>query len=262
MTSSPKTVLNKPAHLAALHIHHAYHSRGAHVLAVDEVSFALAPQTFTCLVGPSGCGKSTLLRILAGLLIPTSGTVQLGGEVLTRPQRRIGFVFQNPNLLPWRTVAGNLRLPLDLAGLGRAEAQSRINDMLALLGLSDFRRAYPSALSGGMAQRVAIGRALISQPEILLMDEPFGALDALTREYLSAELLRLWSHEQKTVLMVTHSLREAVLLADRVLVLSPRPARLVLDLPITLPRPRTLDLLTDAHFVALEAELRGALRMA
>ena len=159
------------------------------------------------------------------------------------PQRRIGIVFQKANLMPWRTVYGNLTLPLELAGLPADERERRAQAMLELTGLEGFADAYPAALSGGMAQRVAIGRALIHYPEVLLLDEPFGALDALTREQMSEELLRIWAKYRKTVLMVTHSIPEAVLLADRVLVMSPRPGRLIEDVAIPLPRPRSLDLL-------------------
>jgi NitT/TauT family transport system ATP-binding protein len=197
--------------------------------------------------------------LLAGLLPPQAGEVKLGGEALRGPDRRIGLAFQEPNLLPWRTVEKNLALPLELAGRPRADQNRAVAAMLALLGLSEFRRAYPPALSGGMAQRLSIGRALIAQPEVLLLDEPFGALDALTREQMSEELLRIWEHQQITVLMITHSIQEAVLLADRVLVMSPRPGRVLAEIPIPLARPRHLALLSQADFVALAAQVRAAL---
>jgi NitT/TauT family transport system ATP-binding protein len=171
-------------------------------------------------------------------------------------------VFQQANLMPWRTVYGNLTLPLELAGLSAAEIDRRARAMLELTGLDGFAETYPAALSGGMAQRVAIGRALIHDPEVLLLDEPFGALDALTRETMSEELLRIWSRHRKTVLMVTHSIPEAVLLADRVLVLSPRPGRILCDQPVTLARPRSLELLHEPEFVALTERLRRAIRPA
>ena len=247
--------------LAAEHISHAYPVRGEMLAVLEDVSLALTRESFVCLIGPSGCGKSTLLRILSGLLRPRAGQVRLEGQPITHPQRRIGLVFQQANLMPWRTVRGNLALPLQLAGLSARRVQERTSAMLELIGLRGFAGTYPAALSGGMAQRVAIGRALIHDPEVLLLDEPFGSLDALTREHMSEELLRLWNERRKTVLMVTHSIPEAVLLADRVLVFSPRPGRVVRDVPIPLPRPRSLRLLHDPHFVALTERLRQAIRL-
>jgi NitT/TauT family transport system ATP-binding protein len=242
--------------LAAEQISHLYPGPNGGVLALDNVTLGLSRESFVCLVGPSGCGKSTILRILAGLLAPTSGRALLDGQPITRAQRRIGIVFQKANLMPWRTVYGNLTLPLELAGLPSAERERRAQSMLELTGLQGFADTYPAALSGGMAQRVAIGRALIHYPEVLLMDEPFGSLDALTREQMSEELLRIWAKHRKTMLMVTHSIPEAVLLADRVLVMSPRPGRLVADVAIPLPRPRSLDVLHRPDFVALTEQLR------
>ena len=248
--------------LAAEGISHTYSDPSGDVLALNDVSLQLSRESFVCLVGPSGCGKSTLLRILAGLLPPTAGRVLLEDQPITRAQRRIGVVFQKANLMPWRTVHANLSLPLELAGLPPSERLQRTEAMLDLTGLAGFANAYPGALSGGMAQRVAIGRALIHNPEVLLLDEPFGALDALTRETMSEELLRMWAKHRKTVLMVTHSIPEAVLLADRVLVMSPRPGRLICDLPVPLPRPRNLDLLHRPDFVALTEQLRRSIRPA
>jgi NitT/TauT family transport system ATP-binding protein len=242
--------------LAAEQISHLYPGPNGGVLALDDVTLSLSRESFVCLVGPSGCGKSTLLRILAGLLAPTSGRALLDGQPITHAQRRIGIVFQKANLLPWRTVYGNLTLPLELAGLPPAERERRAQSMLELTGLTGFAETYPAALSGGMAQRVAIGRALIHYPEVLLMDEPFGSLDALTREQMSEELLHIWAKHRKTMLMVTHSIPEAVLLADRVLVMSPRPGQLVADVAIPLPRPRSLDVLHRPDFVALTEQLR------
>lgn len=244
--------------LAAEAISHTYDR--LHVL--DNITLKLSRESFVCLVGPSGCGKSTLLRILAGLLDPTNGQILLDSQPITRAQRRIGIVFQQANLMPWRSVQANLALPLELAGVPGPERQSRTDAMLELTGLTGFAHAYPGSLSGGMAQRVAIGRALIHNPEVLLLDEPFGALDALTREQMSEELLRIWAKYRKTVLMVTHSIPEAVLLADRVLVMSPRPGRLICDLPVPLSRPRSLDLLHRPDFVALTERLRRSIRPA
>jgi len=242
--------------LSTEHISHIYTGGTVDIQALDDVTLRLARESFVCLVGPSGCGKSTLLRILAGLLVPTSGRVLLEDYPITRPQRRIGIVFQKANLMPWRTVYGNLVLPLELAGLSAEERAERTDAVLDLTGLAGFAETYPAELSGGMAQRVAIGRALIHYPEVLLLDEPFGALDALTREQMSEELLRIWLKYRKTVFMVTHSIPEAVLLADRVLVMSPRPGALVADVTIPLPRPRSLDLLHQPAFVALTEQLR------
>ncbi len=248
--------------LAAEHISHSYSGAGADVAALDDITLGVSRESFVCLVGPSGCGKSTLLRILAGLLPPTTGRALLDGVPITRAQRRIGIVFQKANLMPWRTVYGNISLPLELAGMPPDAIDERMNGMLELTGLTGFADAYPAALSGGMAQRVAIGRALIHDPEVLLLDEPFGALDALTRETMGEELLHIWARHRKTVLMVTHSIPEAVLLADRVLVLSPRPGHILHDQPIPLPRPRSLELLHESTFVALTERLRHAIRPA
>ncbi|MBN2305608.1 MAG: ABC transporter ATP-binding protein [Anaerolineae bacterium] len=246
--------------LAAEHISHTYSGPNGGIPALHDVTLHLSRESFVCLVGPSGGGKSTLLRILAGLLHPSEGQARLESEPITRAQRRIGIVFQQANLMPWRTVTGNLSLPLELAGIPLAERQQRTQAMIELTGLDGFEDVYPAALSGGMAQRVAIGRALIHDPEVLLLDEPFGSLDALTREQMGEELLRIWARHRKTVLMVTHSIPEAVLLADRVLVMSPRPGRLVNDITIPLPRPRALDLLHRSDFVALTERLRHSIR--
>ncbi|NLX08428.1 MAG: ABC transporter ATP-binding protein [Chloroflexi bacterium] len=249
-----------PAILAAEQISHVYTGPSGDVPALDHVSLGLSRESFVCLVGPSGCGKSTLLRILAGLLRPTAGRALLEGQPITRAQRRIGIIFQKSNLMPWRTVYSNLSLPLELAGVPVEEQARRTLAMLELTGLQNFAEAYPAELSGGMAQRVAIGRALIHDPEVLLLDEPFGALDALTREQMSEELLHIWARARKTVLMVTHSIPEAVLLADRVLVMSPRPGRIIADIEIPLLRPRSLDLLHRSDFVALTERLRRSIR--
>jgi NitT/TauT family transport system ATP-binding protein len=255
------TVPDRPL-LAAERISHTYTGGTGDILALTDVTLRLARESFVCLVGPSGCGKSTLLRILAGLLIPTVGRVLLEDQPILSPQRRIGIVFQKANLMPWRTVYGNLALPLELAGLPATEREERTAAMLELTGLDGFADAYPAELSGGMAQRVAIGRALIHYPEVLLLDEPFGALDALTREQMSEELLRIWLKYRKTVFMVTHSIPEAVLLADRVLVMSPRPGTLIADMTIPLARPRSLELLHQPEFVALTEQLRRQIQTA
>ncbi len=230
--------------------------------ALGPVSFSICPQEFVCVLGPSGSGKSTLLRVLAGLIHPTAGKYQFScGE-----HPRIGFVFQQANLMPWRTVLENIILPLEVQGMDRALAISKARDMVELVGLGGFESSLPRDLSGGMAQRVAIARALIHDPDILLLDEPFGSLDALTRERMWMELSRIWQASQsaasnagKTVLMVTHSISEALFLADRVLVLTTRPGKLRLDLDVDLPRPRLDEIRYTAHFGELARRLKEAI---
>lgn len=228
--------------------------------AVADISFTVAPGEFLCIVGPSGCGKTTLLQLLGGLLPPTEGQVLLAGSPLTDPPSEISIVFQKPNLMPWRTVLDNVILPLQIQAVPANETRKRAQETLTLVGLSEFAEAYPKELSGGMEQRVAVGRALIQQPSILLLDEPFGALDALTRERLNSELLRLWTRQNLTAIMVTHNIREAVFLADRVLALSPRPATISAEFLIDLPRPRPNGIQYSETFGALAYEIRQAIR--
>ena len=230
---------------------------GLHVL--DDISFAIPNEEFVCILGPSGSGKSTLLRVLAGLLPPSSGQVFYSGEALTGPRREIGLVFQKANLMPWRTVLENITLPLELQGFPPEETRQRAQQLVRLVGLDGFEEALPRDLSGGMAQRVAIARALVHDPGVLLMDEPFGSLDALTRERMGDELLRIWQARRKTVVMVTHAIPEAIYLADRVLVLSPRPGKLRLDLKIDLPRPRTDAMRYTQAFGELAQRLRDSI---
>lgn len=222
--------------------------------ALSSTSFTVCPQEFVCLLGPSGSGKSTLLRILAGLLQPTAGTFVFAGG-----PPKIGMVFQQANLMPWRTVLENILLPLELDGTPEAERRTRARELVELVSLQGFEENRPRDLSGGMAQRVAIARALVHDPDILLLDEPFGSLDALTRERMWSELSRIWQARQKTVLMVTHSIGEALFLADRVLVLSQRPGRVKLDLKVDLPRPRQDDIRYTAHFGKLAKKLKEAI---
>ncbi len=226
---------------------------------LEQITFSVRPQEFVCVLGPSGSGKTTLLRVLAGLLPPTAGEVRIEGELLTGPLRRSGFVFQKANLMPWRTVRENITLPLEMHNVPQDEAETRALALINLVGLQGFVNALPADLSGGMAQRVAIARALIHNPDILLLDEPFGALDALTRERMGMELLRIWQTHRKTVIMVTHSISEALFLADRVLVLTQRPARLKLDLPVNLPRPRGEETHYSPQFAQLSRQLRAAI---
>jgi NitT/TauT family transport system ATP-binding protein len=229
---------------------------GDEVVALSDVSLTVARNEFVCLVGPSGCGKSTLLRLVAGLVTLTSGTVAVGGTVVTEPREDTGIVFQAPTLLPWASILDNVLFPLDMMGKLDAAGRARARDLLALVGLSGFEGTYPRELSGGMQQRAGICRALVHDPDILLMDEPFGALDALTREELTIELMRICRERPKTILFVTHSIPEAVLLADRVVVMSPRPGRIAEIIDVPLPRPRDFDMEARSEFQAITRRIR------
>jgi NitT/TauT family transport system ATP-binding protein len=228
--------------------------------ALDRVSFQVGAGEFLCIVGPSGCGKSTLLRVLGGLVKPTSGKIYFREELLTAPRRQIGFVFQKANLMPWRTILKNVTLPLEIKGLKAEEAGQQARELLKLVGLEGFEDAHPHELSGGMEQRVAIARALIHDPAILLLDEPFGSLDALTRERMNLELLRIWRARRKTVVMVTHNIQEAIFLADRILVMSSRPGHIETTVSVPLPRPRRLEMLYSDDFGTLSRQVRQAIR--
>ena len=216
--------------------------------ALDRVSLEVREGEFLAVVGPSGCGKSTLLRLIAGLLAPISGEILLKKKPVRGPQTDLGIVFQSPVLLEWRTVLDNVLLQLELRGMDPGPYRDRAHELLAQVGLGEFADRYPRELSGGMKQRAAIVRALIHDPPLLLMDEPFGALDALTREQMRIDLEALWATTRKTVVFITHSIDEAVLLADRVIVMSARPGRIERVLPISLPRPRGLEARRAAHF--------------
>ncbi len=227
--------------------------------ALEGLSFEVNQGEFVCLIGPSGCGKSTLLRLVAGLLPPTGGEVRLEGAPLRAPGRRVGLVFQQPALLPWRTVAQNIALPLQMKGVVAQERERQVRTLIEIVGLTGFEGEFPANLSGGMAQRTAIARAIAQNPEVLLLDEPFGSLDALTRKRMGAELLRIWQTHRRTVLMVTHSVEEAALLADRILVLSPRPGRLIAEITVDLPRPRDPSLRLEPAFQEVALQLQQAL---
>jgi NitT/TauT family transport system ATP-binding protein len=209
--------------------------------AVENCSLATQEGEFVCILGPSGCGKTTLLRIAAGLIPPTAGEVYFEGRRVSGPPPDIGMVFQRPVLLPWRSSLDNVLLPIEFLGKDTRAMRTRALELLQLVGLAGFERRYPYELSGGMQQRVAISRALIHDPKMLLMDEPFGALDAMTRDIMNLELQRIWLERRKTVLFVTHSIDEAVFLADRVIIMSKRPGRIVEDLAVKLDRPRKLE---------------------
>lgn len=229
------------------------------LLALQDVSFEVGKSEFVSVVGASGCGKTTLLKIIAGLIPHSSGEVRIGGSSVKGPRKDIGFVFQQPVLLPWRTVLENTLLPIEVMGLPREEYGKRALDILDRVGLSGFSDKYPFELSGGMQQRVAITRALVYDPDVLLLDEPFGALDAMTRESLNLELLRIWSDHRKTVLFVTHSISEAIFLSDRVVALTPRPGRLADVVEVDLPRPRRLDVIQTEAFGMLAKRIRSLL---
>ena len=229
------------------------------IAALRDIDFTVGEGEFLSIVGPSGCGKSTLLKILAGLMPASHGEALLNGTPIAGPRRDIGMVFQSPVLFPWRTVLANALLPIDVQRLWRESMLERVKSLIALVGLSGFEHRYPWELSGGMQQRVALVRALIHDPALLLMDEPFGALDALTRESMNVELQRIWLDRRKTVVFVTHSTSEAVFLADRVVVMTPRPGRIGDMLKIDLPRPRTLDLMTTEAFGTYVRRIRTGL---
>lgn len=232
-----------------------FHDENGTLEALRDINLYLASQEFVSLIGPSGCGKTTLIRIIAGLLQPTVGKVTF--KIAKQP--RIGIVFQQANLMPWRSVRGNITLPLEIQRVEKQQAEKAAQDWIAIAGLQGFENTWPRDLSGGMAQRVAIARALVQDPDLLLLDEPFGSLDALTREKMGEELLRIWQSKQKTVLMVTHSISEALLLSDRILVLSSRPGTIIMDLPVRLKRPRTEEMRYSPDFQKLARKLRGSI---
>jgi NitT/TauT family transport system ATP-binding protein len=232
---------------------------GGHVHALQRIDLSIAAGQFASVIGASGCGKTTLMRIVAGLEQDYGGRVAIAGRVHSGPSRDIGIVFQDPNLLPWRTILNNVMLPAEVLKLDRSAALERARWLIGLVGLAGFEDKYPSELSGGMRQRAAIARALVHDPSVLLMDEPFGALDALTRETMNIELLKIWTAAKKTVFMITHSISEAVFMSDRVIVMTPRPGRVVDDVLIDLPRPRTIEMMSEASFGEYTLKLRRRL---
>jgi len=232
---------------------------GGSVFALSDISLALADGEFVSVVGPSGCGKSTLMKLLAGIIPGSAGQIYFRGQLASRAQRGMGVVFQSPVLLPWLTVLENVLLPVRVLRMKRGPAEERGRRLLALVGLDGFEGKYPKELSGGMQQRTSIARSLIHDPGILLMDEPFGALDALTRENISMELQRIWLANRKTVFFITHSILEAVFLSDRVLVMSARPGRILREFRIPFARPRDFDLTTSLEFNHYMKEIRHLL---
>jgi len=228
--------------------------------ALNQINVSVDKEQFICVVGPSGSGKSTLVRVLAGLLAPTAGEVILDGRPIDKPRQGVGIVFQKANLMPWRSVLSNITLPLEINHIPQPEANKRAAELIELVGLTGFENWLPHDLSGGMMQRVAIARSLIQDPDLLLLDEPFGALDALTREKMGTELLRVWRARKKTVIMITHDISEAVFLADRVLAISPQPGNLRLDLEISLERPRRENDRFSSQFVTYTQQLRKAIK--
>ena len=229
------------------------------VTALDEISFEVQAGNFVSIVGPSGCGKSTLLKIISGLLPVSSGVASVNGKRVDQPLENVGMIFQAPVLLKWRSVLGNVLLPVEFAKLDVASYMDKARALIQLVGLDGFEEMYPHELSGGMQQRASLCRALVTDPQLLLMDEPFGALDAMTRDELDIELLRIWEERKKTVLFVTHSIQEAVFLSDIVLVMSARPGRLLEKITIDLPRPRTMEMMSAAKFGEYTLKIRALL---
>lgn len=229
------------------------------MVALTPTNLTVQAGEFLAIVGPSGCGKTTLLNMMAGLIAPTAGEIRFPGAIGARP--RVGFVFQRPVLLPWRRVIDNVLLPVEVMGLGpRSTYEARAHELLGMVGLAGFEHAYPGELSGGMQQRVAIVRSLVYDNTVLLMDEPFAALDAMTREELNLELLRIWQMTGRSIVFVTHNIPEAVLLSDRIVVMTPQPGQVRQVVPVDLPRPRSLSLMGDPRFGALADAIRAMLR--
>lgn len=235
--------------------------RGDKVISLENVSVDINQNEFVSLVGPSGCGKSTLLKIIGGLLSPTSGNVEIEGTAVKGPVDNIGFVFQSATLFPWRTVEDNILLPIDVKHLSRSEYSQRAKDLISFAGLAGFENKFPFELSGGMQQRVSIVRALIHDPKIILMDEPFGALDAITREQMGLELLRIWQAQRITTLFVTHDIAEAIFLSDRVFTMSPRPGKIIRSIDIQLPRPREPAMMAEKQFLEHQMEIKSELNL-
>ena len=237
-----------------------YASDAGDIRALDAIDIDVAPRELVTIVGPSGCGKSTLLRCIGGLIPPSQGRVLIDGEVVTEPDPRIGYVFQRAVLLPWRTVEKNVLLPFEIGGRPTPENLKSVHEALEMVELGEYSQLRPAELSGGMQQRVAVARALVTEPSILLMDEPFGALDAQTRDSMNVELLRIWQEAKPTIVFVTHDIGEALFLSDRVVVMTARPGRVHEVVEVDIPRPRTFELVEgDERFWSLRHRIRAAL---
>ena len=243
-------------------VHKRYRTSSRDLHALDDISLAVDTGEFVTLVGPSGCGKSTLLKIVGGLVERTAGDVVFKGEAVRGPRRDIGIMFQTPVLFDWRTALENVMLPTEVLGLDRNESLRRARAALALVDLAGFEESYPSQLSGGMQQRVSLSRVLVYEPDLLLMDEPFGALDEFTRERLNLEIQRIWMQSRKTIIFVTHNIAEAVFLSDQILVMTPRPGRLARVVRVPFPRPREIRLMKSPEFASLVFEIREVLGVA
>jgi NitT/TauT family transport system ATP-binding protein len=256
--SGEESIFGEADHVRLEGVSKSYGQAGD-VIALQDVDLKVARHEFVSILGPSGCGKSTLLMIIAGLIPATAGTVRVNGKSVERPLTDVGIVFQQDLLFDWRTILGNVMLQADIRGLDRRAAQAKALQLLERVGLKGFENRRPWELSGGMRQRAAICRALLHDANLLLLDEPFGALDALTREQMNLDLQEVWSADRRTAVLVTHSISEAVFLSDRVVVMSPRPGRIVLDLTIDLPRPRTADIRKSAAALDYDTRLRQAI---
>ena len=262
MSTVPPRRESEPPAIVVKNVSKIFKAGDAEIHALQEIDLHIAAGRFVAVVGSSGCGKSTLLRLLGGLLPATGGEIWVQGNKVQGPDPETGIVFQTPVLLPWRTVEQNIRLPLDIRGREHAGKAGGIQDLIRLVGLEGFEKRMPYELSGGMQQRVALCRALIHDPSLLLMDEPFGALDALTREQMNLELQRIWLQTGKTVFFITHSIMEAIFLADEVVVMTPRPGRVREIVPVDLPRPRSFASMRDPAFHAASDRVRSLMNAA
>lgn len=249
------------------HVTKVFQTRSQSILAVKDYSMEIAAGEFVSILGPSGCGKSTLIRMLDGIIDTTEGDIFIDGQKVNYAKkkmsqsilRKMGFIFQQPNMLPWFTVRENIALPLRVFDLKGPEWEKRVDELLELVGLTEYAKAYPAEISGGMLQRAGVIRAMVHDPEILLMDEPFGALDELTREQMNMELLDIWTRTKKTIIFITHNIEEAVLLSSRVYVMGTHPGRLVEIVDLDLPRPRTLSMITQPKFIQYREKLEGCI---
>lgn len=248
--------------LTASKVRKTYRTNARQVQALEDITFSVEENEFVTLVGPSGCGKSTLLKITGGLVDPTAGEISFKGQPVVGPRRDIGIMFQTPVLFDWRTTLENVLLPAEVLGMEQAASRKRAREVLKMVDLQGFEESYPNQLSGGMQQRVSLSRVLLYEPDLLLMDEPFGALDEFTRERLNLEIQRIWMQQRKTILFVTHNIAEAVFLSDQVLVMTPRPGRLARVVRVPFPRPREIRLMKSPEFASLVFEIREVLGVA